>query len=593
MTNMTIEDLKQQKRWVLWRFEHKPGANKPTKVPYQPNGKRASNDDPNTFSTFADCERVLGSFDGIGMELGGGWPDAPTRIVGVDGDDCVSAEGAFTPESREVVITLNSYAEFSPSRSGVHVWCLADLGNRKGIQRPYPGFKQVEIKANGFYHTFTGRHLSKTPKQILPRQAEIDALYLKVTRGVGIQLTAPPDEEEKFNKLFAGDMSDFGGDHSRADLALCCILARRHGNNPFAVDREFRKSALYREKWEREDYSGSTILKAISVNQVALEPAPLHDEDTPAEWIVEPLPGREEGWFPVGEVSLVGGPSGAGKTHSLLRIVENMRLGVPVFGHDCQARDYGILLHDRGRSSMRRTCQAAKVSIEDVLSRVIRLSPEQQKARPAVIVESAIQSRPHAKLWILEGLDFWTPDLHKLDVVGAVLDELQRVATAHRVAIVGTLGSPKQKEHDRYAAGRDQFMGSVAFGRKSETCISIATTSDDRVREMSVFTRNTASEKFWFTWTANGLAECERPANQDESEARLSGALDLMELRVFTKCRPGDEIRYHKSFGPSATYFRWRRVAEASGKVVRNAKKWYRTDLGTGVTVEIDTELEA
>jgi len=584
--SVTLETLKAERRWVLWRYEQRPTEKKPTKVPYQLNGRRAANDNPATFSTFAECERALDSFDGIGMELGC-WPEAPTPIVGVDGDECVNAEGKFSPESREVVIALNSYSEFSPSKSGVHVWCLAELGGRKGVQRPFPGFKQIEIKGNGFYHTFTGRHLSKTPKNIMSRQAEIDALYLKVTRGTGIKLQAPPDETEKFNKLFAGDMSDYGNDHSRADLALCCILARRCGNNIFEIDRQFRESALFRDKWnEREDYVSGTILKAVAANQVALEPMALDDEDMPAEWIVEPLPGREEGWFPTGEVSLMGGPSGGGKTHSLLRIVENMRHGQKAFGHECHPREYGILLHDRSLSAMRRTCVAGRVNPDEVMSRVIRLTPEQQKARPAAIVESAILSRPHVKLWILEGLDFWTPDIHKLEAVGAVLDELQRVSRNHRVAVVGTLGSPKQKEHDRYAAGRDQFMGSVAFGRKSETCINLNTTSDDNVREMSVYNRNTANERYWFTWDAHaGVVETKQPVPVETGDTERTDAIDLMEMRVFGKFKPGEQIKYEKSLGPYATYFRWRRVAEAACKVVKTGKKWYRTHVDSGVGI--------
>jgi NrS-1 polymerase HBD domain/AAA domain len=583
---VSLEVLKAERRWVLWRYEQKPGAKRPTKVPRQVDGTKARNDDPSTFYTFLECEAVAADFDGIGMELGCWPPYAPTPIVGVDGDDCVDADGKFTPEAREVVITLNSYSEFSPSKTGVHVWCLADLGGRKGIQRPYPGFKQVELKGNGFYHTFSNRHLSKTPQLILPRQAEIDALYLKVSRGVGLTLQVPADEAAKFNKLFTGDMSDYGDDHSRADLALCCILARRYQNNVFVIDREFRKSGLYREKWEREDYASATILKAVSANQVAFEPVALDDEDTPVEWIVEPLPGREEGWLPVGEVSLVGGPSGAGKTHSLIRIAENMRHGKPAFGHACVPRDYGILLHDRSRSAMRRTCIAANVSVEDVLSRVIRLTPEQQKARPAVILESAIVSRPSVKLWILEGLDFWIPDLHKLDAVGAVLDELQRVANCHRVAIVGTLGSPKQKENDRYASGRDQFMGSVAFGRKSETCIAIEITSDEDVRSMRIYPRNTKNERYWFTWDSTGLVETKEPAPVESQDDDYSHAVDLMELKCFTLYKQGDEVRYHKSLGPYTTFFRWRRVAEASGKVAKNGKKWYRTSVGLEVDID-------
>ena len=34
-------------------------------------------------------------------------------------------------------------------------------------------------------------------------------------------------------------MSDYGDDHSRADLALCCILARAFHNDIFKIDEQF------------------------------------------------------------------------------------------------------------------------------------------------------------------------------------------------------------------------------------------------------------------------------------------------------------------------------------------------------------------
>lgn len=174
------------------------------------------------------------------------------------------------------------------------------------------------------------------------------------------------------------------------------------------------------------------------------------------------------------------------------------------------------------------------------------------------------------------------PDYFKLDVVGGVLDALQRVAAKHRVAVVATLGSPKQKEGARYAAGRDQFLGSVAFGRKSETCISIATTSDDNVRKMSVYPRNSANEHYWFTWDHRGLVETKEPPPVNDYEAGDGRAVDFMEMRVFGMFKPGAEIKYHRQLGPYTTFFRWRRVAEASGKIVKTGKKWYRTQKVSG-----------
>lgn len=55
-----------------------------------------------------------------------------------------------------------------------------------------------------------------------------------------------------------------GFDHSSADAALCQHLAFWTGKDCERIDRLFRRSALYRDKWEtREDYRYSTIKHAV------------------------------------------------------------------------------------------------------------------------------------------------------------------------------------------------------------------------------------------------------------------------------------------------------------------------------------------
>ena len=68
----------------------------------------------------------------------------------------------------------------------------------------------------------------------------------------------------KFIRLFDnGDISGYGS-HSEADLALCTLIAYRAGNDAALIDDIYRSSALYRDKWEREDYRTATIQMALA-----------------------------------------------------------------------------------------------------------------------------------------------------------------------------------------------------------------------------------------------------------------------------------------------------------------------------------------
>ena len=67
----------------------------------------------------------------------------------------------------------------------------------------------------------------------------------------------------KFDRLWAGDLTDYGGDDSRADLGLCSILAFWAQRDAALMDTLFRQSGLLRDKWLRDDYRERTIQFAI------------------------------------------------------------------------------------------------------------------------------------------------------------------------------------------------------------------------------------------------------------------------------------------------------------------------------------------
>ena len=123
---------------------------------------------------------------------------------------------------------------------------------------------------SGRYFTVTGRHLSGTPSAIHDRQElvtdlqrELFVQFMSSSRPKIPNAFSLSDEElierarnthngDRFRRLWAGDASDYGNDHSRADLALCRALVFWCGGDMEQVDRLFRRSGLMREKWDRK-----------------------------------------------------------------------------------------------------------------------------------------------------------------------------------------------------------------------------------------------------------------------------------------------------------------------------------------------------
>jgi hypothetical protein len=270
------ESLKKSgARWVLWRLENRDG--KPTKVPYADILKKARSNDPKTWISYDTAIKSYmgGSFDGIGLFMGGNLGDGFDDLTGLDWDHLKDA-GISTDE----VIGLGSYAETSPSGTGARCFCLLDK---------IPGEKKKknnrEIYKSGRFLTVTGHHIEGSPSDI--RQADPDGLKAFYSRLCGDMSVSPPQlstqreeavpdrsEEEiiriaglnkKFRPLWIGQGT---GDHSADDLALCNILAWASGKDPVVMDRVFRRSGLYREKWDEKrgtlTYGQITIQKALS-----------------------------------------------------------------------------------------------------------------------------------------------------------------------------------------------------------------------------------------------------------------------------------------------------------------------------------------
>ena len=271
-------ELRALDQWVCWRYETRD--DKPTKVPYQPNGhNKAAVDKAATWSSFdavADAYR-RGGFDGIGFVLSG-----KDGFCGVDLDGMIDADtGEFSEEASAILSQVNSYSEISPSGRGVRIWTRGKLpvgARRKGKIEAYDG---------GRYLTITGHRIDGTPPEIGERTSELAQFHEHYLARKPKAKSAPPvpanampasDEDviarakrakngDKFSALWSGDIGAHGNDHSAADAALCAQLYFWTQGDAGQMDRLFRQSGLMRDKWDEQrgaqTYGEKTIALAV------------------------------------------------------------------------------------------------------------------------------------------------------------------------------------------------------------------------------------------------------------------------------------------------------------------------------------------
>ena len=268
------ESLKQVKQWVCFKLEPNEKKGKADKIPKDPKtGYNAKANDPATWSDYQTAVNAVSKygFDGIGIEFANG-------IFGVDLDGVVK-DGKFTAEAQDIIKTMDSYTEYSPSGTGVHILAKGTIppkDRRKG---------SVEMYSEGRFFTVTGKVIGAT-KEVEERTAQAAAVHAKYLRREEKPKTDSQPQElnlsdseliskamnarngHTFRALWNGDINGYPS-QSEADLALCNLLAYWTNGNAYRMDALFRQSALYREgKWNKrhgaDTYGNMTISKALS-----------------------------------------------------------------------------------------------------------------------------------------------------------------------------------------------------------------------------------------------------------------------------------------------------------------------------------------
>lgn len=262
------DELRRLKQWCLWKYED-AGAAKPTKVPYQPNGRLVSVNEPTTWSTFEDCFNSFntGGYSGIGFIFS---DSDPYSFIDLD-----DAEGDNTVLERQLKVfhEFDSYSEVSPSGKGLHVIVKGKIpaGRRRS---------KIEVYSSQRYATMTG-NVYNNKLVINERQDLLTRLWEQMGSGPVAQSLYRGDDKEtdtdeviiqratdavngdKFVKLLKGEWQDLYGSQSEADFAFIDMLAF-YTQNRQQIIRLFRGSPLgFRDKAKRSDYVSGMISRSF------------------------------------------------------------------------------------------------------------------------------------------------------------------------------------------------------------------------------------------------------------------------------------------------------------------------------------------
>lgn len=270
------KSLQAMPNWCVWKLELNAKGNL-TKVPYDiQTAHKASSTDRSTWNPLQMVIDLLQTgrkgYTGLGFMISDG-------IVFIDVDHCIENDGCIDDRGKDILKSFpESYAEISQSGKGIHILTKGTIprcfNNRK---------LGVEMYNGDRYCAYTGNAIQRNDPT--EEQCGIDYVFNKYSTRASSGHSKPPQVNNygichhsdawiinhatnitsqrgrDFRSLFDGDIGSYES-ASEADSALCVLLAFWTDRNLGQMDRIFRKSKLYRAKWEREDYRNRTMIHA-------------------------------------------------------------------------------------------------------------------------------------------------------------------------------------------------------------------------------------------------------------------------------------------------------------------------------------------
>ena len=150
------QELRDRPQWLNWKEIVRDGRK--TKIPVQPSGSPASSTDP---KTWCDFDGLSNRYTGAGFVF-----TADDPYIGIDLDGCRDTKtGKLDAWAKEIVLKFGTYAEVSPSGTGVKLFGVSDViwkhSNKVNVDGDGHGGKKpgIEIYDCGRFFAVTGLRL--------------------------------------------------------------------------------------------------------------------------------------------------------------------------------------------------------------------------------------------------------------------------------------------------------------------------------------------------------------------------------------------------------------------------------------------------